>query len=200
MEYAYIRVSSRDQNIDRQVEAMRAVSIKDENMFIDRQSGKDFNRKNYKRLVRQMKKGDVLYVKSIDRLGRNYDEILKQWHYLTSEKSVEIVVLDFPLLNTKEQVTGVTGQFVADLVLEILSYVAQIERENIKQRQQEGIIIAQKNGVKFGRPKTEYTSRNRKLFDACIDKTISIREAARTMHVSNHTLKRMLEEYIADQK
>ena len=140
--YGYVRVSSKDQNVDRQVVALLEIGIKKENLFIDKQSGKDFDRKEYKKLKRKLKCKDELYIKSIDRLGRNYEEIIKQWHFLTKEKNVEIIVLDFPLLDTRHQVNGLTGKFIADLVLQILSYVAQIERENIKQRQAEGIQIA----------------------------------------------------------
>ena len=151
--YGYVRVSSKDQNIDRQVVALLEMGIVKKDLFIDRQSGKDFDRKEYKRLIRKLKSKDELYIKSIDRLGRNYEEIIEQWHFLTKEKSVEIIVLDFPLLDTRHQVNGLTGKFIADLVLQILSYVAQIERENIKQRQAEGIQLAKEKGVKFGRPK-----------------------------------------------
>lgn len=137
--YGYIRVSSKDQNVDRQVVALLEVGIKQKNLFIDRQSGKDFDRKEYKKLVKKLRAKDELYIKSIDRLGRNYEVIIEQWHFLTKEKSVNIIVLDFPLLDTRHQINGLTGKFIADLVLQVLSYVAQIERENIKQRQAEGI-------------------------------------------------------------
>ena len=137
--YAYIRVSSKDQNIDRQVEAMRNIGILEKNMYIDRQSGKNFNRKKYQSLLEQLNSSDELYIKSIDRLGRDYDEIQEQWRYLTKVKNIDIIVLDLPLLDTRNQVNGITGKFIADLVLQILSYVAQVERENIKQRQAEGI-------------------------------------------------------------
>lgn len=145
MKYAYIRVSTKDQNIDRQVEAMKEAGI-------DKQSSKDFERKNYKKMLRKLKAGDEVYIKSIDRLGRNYDEIIEQWRILTKDKDVDVSVLDFPLLDTKNKINGLTGKFIADLVLQILSYVAQIERENIRQRQAEGIRIAKEKGVKFGRP------------------------------------------------
>lgn len=152
MKYAYIRVSTKDQNIDRQVEAMKEAGIDKSKMFIDKQSGKDFERKNYKKMLRKLKAGDEVYIKSIDRLGRNYDEIIEQWRILTKDKDVDVSVLDFPLLDTKNKINGLTGKFIADLVLQILSYVAQIERENIRQRQAEGIRIAKEKGVKFGRP------------------------------------------------
>lgn len=162
--YAYIRVSSKDQNIARQVEAMQEVGLTKKQMYIDKQSGKDFVRKNYQRLVKKMKTGDELYIKSIDRLGRNYEEIMEQWRYLTKTKNVSITVLDFPLLNTKDQMNGITGKFVADLVLQILSYVAQIERENTRQRQAEGIKIAKENGVRFGRPCSEIPEEFEKIY------------------------------------
>ena len=150
--YAYIRVSSKDQNIARQVEAMQEMGLTKKQMYIDKQSGKDFIRKNYQRLVKKLKAGDELYIKSIDRLGRDYDEILEQWRYLTRVKDIELIVLDFPLLDTRNQVNGVTGKFIADLVLQILSFVAHSERENIRKRQAEGIAAAKNRGVKFGRP------------------------------------------------
>lgn len=128
--YAYIRVSTKDQNVDRQVEAMKKTGIHEKDMFIDKQSGKDFLRENYQRLLRKVQPGDVIYIKSIDRLGRNYDEIIQQWNIITKEKNVDIVVLDFPLLNTQDQVNGLTGKFISDLVLQVLSYVAQVERGN----------------------------------------------------------------------
>lgn len=139
--YGYVRVSTKDQNAARQVEALLRLGIEQKNIFMDKQSGKDFNRREYKRLVRRLKSEDELYIKSIDRLGRDYDEILEQWRYLTRAKNTDIIVLDFPLLDTRKQVSGITGKFIADLVLQILSYVAQVERENIHQRQMEGIKV-----------------------------------------------------------
>ena len=150
--YAYIRVSSKDQNIDRQVIAMREIGISDNKMYIDKQSGRDFDRKNYKKLIKRIKSGDELYVKSIDRLGRNYDEIIEQWRVITKIKNVDIIVLDFPLLDTRNQINGITGKFISDIVLQILSYIAQMEREYIHQRQAEGIKIAKQKGIKLGRP------------------------------------------------
>ena len=149
--YGYIRVSSREQNEERQLISLREVQVPEENTFIDKQSGKDFERPQYKRLLRKLKKDDLLYIKSIDRLGRNYGEILEQWRILTKEKSVDIVVLDMPLLDTRARGQDLTGTFIADLVLQILSYVAQTEREMIRKRQAEGIAAAKARGVKFGR-------------------------------------------------
>ena len=150
--YAYIRVSSKDQNIARQVEAMKSIGISEKDMFIDKQSGKDFFREQYQLLLKKLESGDELYIKSIDRLGRDYDEIQEQWRYLTKKINIDMIVLDFPLLDTINQVNGITGKFIADLVLQILSYVAQVERENTKQRQAEGIRIAKEKGIQFGRP------------------------------------------------
>ena len=148
--YGYVRVSSRDQNEDRQLIAMNEMGIKKKNIYIDKQSGKDFDRPRYKKMLKKFKPGDILYIKSIDRLGRNYDEILGQWRILTKEKCVDIVVMDMPLLDTREKDDSLTGRFISDLVLQILSYVAQTEREFIKKRQAEGIAAAKARGVKFG--------------------------------------------------
>lgn len=137
--YGYVRVSSKEQNIGRQIAALERVPVPQENIYIDKQSGKDFDRPNYRKMVNGLRAGDVVFVKSIDRLGRNYDEIIEQWRLLTKKKDVDTVVIDFPLLDTRNQVNGLTGKFIADIVLQLLSYVAQIERENIRQRQAEGI-------------------------------------------------------------
>lgn len=149
-EYAYIRVSSRDQNEDRQRAAMIEYGVPDENIYLDRQSGKDFERGGYKRLIHKLRRGDTLVVKSIDRLGRNYTEILEQWRFLTKKKQAEIVVLDMPLLDTRQS-RDLTGVVIADIVLQLLSYVAETERAFIRQRQAEGIAAALARGVRFGR-------------------------------------------------
>jgi len=150
-EYGYIRVSSTDQNEDRQVFALNQLNILPENLFIDKQSGKDFNRPAYQELIKRLKNGDLLYIKSIDRLGRNYEEIQNQWRVLTKEKGVDIVVIDIPLLDTRND-KDLTKTFIADLVLQILCYVAQTERDTIRKRQAEGIVAAKLRGVRFGRP------------------------------------------------
>ncbi len=149
--FGYVRVSSRDQNEDRQMIALQEMGIPERNIFVDKQSGKDFKRPVYKKLVRKLKKDDLLYVKSIDRLGRNYKEILEQWRILTKEKGIDIVVLDMPLLDTRRG-KDLMGTFLSDIVLQVLSFVAENERSNIKQRQAEGIAAAKERGVKFGRP------------------------------------------------
>ena len=149
--YGYIRVSTRDQNEDRQLIAMRELSIPEKNVFLDKQSGKDFERPQYKKLVKKLKPDDLLYIKSIDRLGRNYGEILEQWRILTKEKGIDIVVLDMPLLDTRRG-KDLMGTFLSDIVLQVLSFVAENERTNIRQRQAEGIAAAKARGVRFGRP------------------------------------------------
>ena len=151
MIYGYIRVSTREQNEDRQLVALRELSIEEDNLFVDKQSGKDFERPRYRQMVRKLKKDDLLYVKSIDRLGRNYGEILEQWRILTKEKGIDIVVLDMPLLDTRRG-KDLMGTFLSDIVLQVLSFVAEHERANIHQRQAEGIAAAKARGVRFGRP------------------------------------------------
>ena len=150
MEYGYVRVSTREQNEQRQMIAMKEYGVEEARIYTDKQSGKDFARKKYKRLLRRLKSGDTLVIKSIDRLGRNYEEILEQWRCITKEKQAAIVVLDMPLLDTR-QTRDLTGTLIADLVLQLLSYVAQTERESIRQRQAEGIAAAKARGVRFGR-------------------------------------------------
>ena len=149
--YGYVRVSSTDQNEDRQMIALREAGVPEKNIFMDKQSGKDFDRPNYKKLVRKLNAGDLLYILSIDRLGRNYEEIQKQWRVLIKEIGIDICVIDMPLLDTRNG-KDLMGTFIADLVLQILSFVAQSERENIKKRQAEGIAAAKAKGIKFGRP------------------------------------------------
>lgn len=150
--YGYARVSSAEQNEKRQLIALSGVGVPPQNIFIDKQSGKDFDRPQYKRLAKKLKAGDMLYVQSIDRLGRNYIEIQEQWRFITKEKKADIAVIDMPLLNTKSG-KDLLGTFIADLVLQILSFVAQTERENIRSRQAQGIAAAKSRGVRFGRPK-----------------------------------------------
>lgn len=149
--YGYVRVSSKDQNEDRQMIALREVGVPEKNIFVDKQSGKDFNRPKYKRLLKRLKTDDLLYIKSIDRLGRNYEEIQNQWRILTKDKKVDIVVLDMPLLDTRRG-KDLVGTFLSDIVLQVLSFVAENERSNIRQRQAEGIAATKARGVRFGRP------------------------------------------------
>lgn len=154
-EYGYIRVSSKEQHTDRQYLALFAVGLAAKDIYIDKQSGKNFDRPEYKKMLGRLKCGDTLYIAAIDRLGRNYEEILEQWRVLTKEKQINIVVLDMPLLDTRQKTQDLTGMFIADLVLYILSYVAQTERENTHKRQAEGIAAAQLKGIHFGRTSKE---------------------------------------------
>ena len=193
--YAYIRVSSKDQNIARQVSAMHELGLTKKQMYIDKQSGKDFERKSYQRLLKKIKADDELFIKSIDRLGRNYEEIMEQWRYLTKTKNVDITVLDFPLLNTRNQINGITGKFIADLVLQVLSYVAQIERENTRQRQAEGIKIAKERGVQFGRPKLSLPENFEEIYQYHKEKHISKRECARLLGTNHTTFSNWIKRY-----
>lgn len=175
--YGYIRVSSREQNEDRQMIAFHELSIPAKNIFIDKQSGKDFERPSYKRMVRRMKKDDLLYIKSIDRLGRNYEEILEQWRILTKEKGIDIIVLDMPLLDTRRG-KDLMGTFLSDIVLQVLSFVAENERTNIRQRQAEGIAAAKARGIKFGRPAIPYPDNFREIHHDWRKKKITLQQAA----------------------
>ena len=175
--YGYIRVSTREQNEDRQLLAMRELPIPEKNIYIDKQSGKDFQRPQYKRLLRRMKKDDLLYIKSIDRLGRNYKEILEQWRVLTREKGVDIVVLDMPLLDTRRG-KDLMGTFLSDIVLQVLSFVAENERSNIRQRQAEGIAAARARGVRFGRPAKPLPENFHAVYQDWRGKKITLRQAA----------------------
>ena len=183
-EYAYIRVSSRDQNEERQILAMREFGISDRNMIIDKQSGKDFERPGYQRLMKRIRQGDLLVIKSIDRLGRNYDEILEQWRILTKEKQADIVVLDMPLLDTRNG-RDLMGTLIADIVLQLLSYVAQTEREMIRQRQMEGIAAAKANGVRLGRKPKERPCNYEEVRTAWKNGEISGRCAAKALGISH---------------
>ena len=149
--YGYVRVSTKEQNEDRQLIALHEVGVLQKNIYMDKQSGKDFNRPQYKKLLKKLKPGDLLYIKSIDRLGRNYEEIQNQWRIITKEKSADIYVIDMPLLDTRRG-KDLLGTFISDLVLQLLSFVAENERTNIKQRQAEGIAAAKAKGIRFGRP------------------------------------------------
>lgn len=184
--YGYIRVSSTDQNEDRQLLAMKRLSIPDKNLFSDKQSGKDFERPQYKKMVKKLRPGDLLYIKSIDRLGRNYKEIQEQWRILTKEKEVDLCVLDMPLLDTRVA-KDLIGTFIADLVLQILSFVAESERANIRARQAEGIAAAKLRGVHFGPEPREMPDCFPELCRAWKDKKISLREAAEHCGVPKST-------------
>lgn len=187
--YGYVRVSSRDQNEARQIIAMRDAGIPDSCIYVDKQSGKDFKRPAYRRLLRSMRKDDLLCIKSIDRLGRNYDEILEQWRYITKEKGADIVVIDMPLLDTRKG-KDLIGTLISDIVLQLLSYVAQTEREFIRQRQREGIDAAMARGVKFGRKPMEMPPEYEALKGMWENGEISAREAGRRLNISFKTFLR----------
>ncbi|MBR4959313.1 MAG: recombinase family protein, partial [Clostridia bacterium] len=187
--YAYVRVSSTDQNEDRQMIAMEQAGVPEGNIYIDKQSGKDFNRPNYKRLLKKLHPGDTLFIKSIDRLGRNYEEILNQWRIITKEKSVDVVVIDMPLLDTRHE-KNLLGTFISDIVLQLLSYVSETERTNIKQRQAEGIAAAKKRGVKFGRPIKEMPPNFGELIAKWDKKELTMQEIIETYDMSESTFYR----------
>ena len=172
-----MRVSTKDQNEDRQLIAMEGLAIPEKDIYIDKQSGKDFERPQYKKLVRRLKKDDLLYIKSIDRLGRNYEEIQNQWRILTKEKGVDIVVLDMPLLDTRRG-KDLVGTFLSDIVLQVLSFVAENERTNIRQRQAEGIAAAKARGVRFGRPPAPLPPNFHEVYQRWRSKKISVSQAA----------------------
>ena len=192
--YGYIRVSTREQNEDRQLIVLREVGVTDKFIFIDKQSGKDFNRPKYKQLLIKLKKDDLLYIKSIDRLGRNYEEILQQWRLLTKDKGVDIVVLDMPLLDTRRG-KDLMGTFIADLVLQILSFVAENERANIRKRQEEGIIAAKKRGVRFGRPEVKVPDNFTEIIDLWEKKKVPMEEILEMCQMSKTTFYRRVREY-----
>ena len=175
--FGYIRVSTKEQCEDRQIIALRGFPVQDDKIFMDKLSGKDFNRPQYKKLLRKLKQGDILVIKSIDRLGRNYDEILNQWRIITKEKQADIVVLDMPLLDTRNG-KDLIGTFIADLVLQILSFVAHSERENIRKRQAEGIAAAKNRGVKFGRPERPLPDNFNQVHQDWRNKKMTLQQAA----------------------
>lgn len=187
--YGYARVSTREQNEDRQMIAMQQFGVAQTHIFLDKQSGKDFNRPAYRRLLNILQEGDTLVIKSIDRLGRNYEDILEQWRIITKEKKAAIVVLDMPLLDTRQN-RNLTGTLIADIVLQLLSYIAQTEREFIHQRQAEGIAAARQRGVRFGPPCKERPSNYEACLVAWREGEISAREAARRLQVAHKTFLR----------
>ena len=194
--FGYVRVSSQEQNEDRQLISMEQAGVPNNNIYIDKQSGKDFNRPNYKRLMKKLRSGDTLFIKSIDRLGRNYEEILNQWRIITKEKSVDVVVIDMPLLDTRHE-KNLLGTFISDIVLQLLSYVSETERTNIKQRQAEGIAAAKKRGVKFGRPIKEMPPNFGELIMHWEKKELTMQEIMKTYDMSESTFYRRMREYNA---
>ena len=192
--YGYVRVSSTDQNEERQMVALAEAGVPEKNIFMDKQSGKSFDRPQYKKMVKKLKSGDLLYVLSIDRLGRNYEEIQNQWRVITKEIGADICVFDMPLLDTR-QGKDLMGTFIADLVLQILSFVAQSERENIKKRQEQGIAAAKAKGVRFGRPEIPLPDNFGKLVKDWEKKRISLEEVLKLCNMSEATFYRKLREY-----
>lgn len=187
--YAYVRVSTLHQNEDRQMIAMSQVQVPEQNIYVEKQSGKDFKRPMYQKLLKKLKPNDVLYIKSIDRLGRNYEEILEQWRILTKEKGIDIVVLDMPLLDTRRG-KDLMGTFLSDIVLQILSFVAENERKNIRERQREGIEAAKRRGVQFGRPRKPLPENFEQIYLEWLSKSISGEEAARRCNLTAATFYR----------
>ena len=190
MTYGYVRVSTKEQNEDRQLIAMKEYNVEKRNIYMDKQSGKDFERRNYKRLIRKIKKNDVIVIKSIDRLGRNYREIIEQWRMITQEKKADITVIDMPLLDTTRN-KDLMGTFVADLVLQVLSFVSETERTNIRQRQAEGIAAAKAKGVKFGRRRQYDPDDYIHIYKRVKKGEIMTKDAIVIMGVSERTYRRM---------
>ena len=192
--YGYARVSSTDQNEDRQIVALEEQEVQLTNIFIDKQSGKDFQRPKYLELLQTLKHGDLLYIKGIDRLGRNYDEIISQWKILTKDMGIDIVVIDMPLLDTR-RCKDLLGTFISDVVLQVLSFVAENERENIRQRQAEGIAIAKKKGVRFGRPEKEAPDNFAELVNKWEHKQIGLDDVLDLCNMGRSTFYTRLKEH-----
>ena len=195
MKYGYVRVSSTTQNIARQMEEMFNYGLSKKEIYVDKQSGKDFERESYKKLKRKLKKGDLLIIKSIDRLGRNYDMIINEWQDITKTIEADIYVIDFPLLDTRVEDRNLVGKFIADIVLQVLSFVAQNERENIKQRQAEGIRLAKLRGVHMGRPKYKLPSNFSNMAKKYYNHEITNVEAAKKLNMNRGTFLKYAKEY-----
>ena len=187
--YGYVRVSTQEQNEARQLIALREAAVPEQNIYMDKQSGKDFNRPAYQQMMKKLKRGDLLIIKSIDRLGRNYEEILEQWRIITKGRQADVRVLDMPLLDTSVY-QDLTGTLIADIVLQLLSYVAQTERENIRQRQAEGIAAAKARGVKFGRDPIELPEDFPMYAELWLEGKVSSRWAGRELGISYRTFQR----------
>lgn len=195
MQYGYVRVSTLTQNIDRQMEELYKLGLSDNEIFIDKQSGKDFERPNYQVMKEKLKENDLLIVKSIDRLGRNYDMIINEWIDITKEIKADIFVIDFPLLDTRSEASNLVGKFIADIVLQVLSFVAQNERENIRQRQAEGIRIAKEKGIHMGRPRYKLPDNFVDIVKQYYNKEITNYEAAHILNMSRGTFLKYAKEY-----
>lgn len=192
MNYGYARVSTVAQNLDRQLDELVKIGIDKSHVYADKESGKDFNRTNYRKLCRKLKAGDVLFIKSIDRLGRNYNMVLDEWRILTKEKGIDIVVIDMPLLDTRIEGKNLVGKFIADVVLQVLSFVAENERETMKQRQAEGIRMAKLRGVKFGRPSVPIPSDFKEIINLYNQRLITSGEAIKMSSLTRGTFYRKL--------
>ena len=187
MNYAYARVSAKDQNLQRQIEAFREFGIDKSRIFSEKKSGKDFERKEYKRLLKKLNCGDLLVIKSIDRLGRNYSQIIEEWNRITNVIGADIVVLDMPLLDTRTKADSLVGKFISDIVLQVLSFVAENERESIKARQAEGIRLARERGVRFGRPPHVYSEEFLSVADDYLGKRIKLKTALQRLNINQST-------------
>ena len=194
MKYGYVRVSTAQQHIDRQVEALLEMGLDKNSIYIDYESGKDFNRKNYKKLIRKLKKGDLLIIKSIDRLGRDYNMIIEEWRLITKEKEADIMVIDMPLLDTRIEGKNLVGKFISDIVLQVLSFVAQNERETMRVRQAEGIKTAKARGVKFGRPRINLPSDLESVAKQYLKKEITNKNACEILGMTRGTFFRYMKE------
>lgn len=187
LQYGYARVSATDQNLGRQIEEFLKFGIKNTNIFCDKKSGKNFERKEYTRLIKRLKAGDLVVIKSIDRLGRNYDMIIEQWKKITKQIGADILVLDMPLLDTRDKADNLVGRFISDVVLQLLSFVAENERQNIRARQAEGIALAKQRGISFGRPKKKYTEMFVEVTELYIEKKIALSDALDLLDVRPST-------------
>ena len=187
MEYGYVRVSTISQNINRQMDEMYKLGLSVKQIYIDKQSGKDFNREKYQRLKRRLKKNDLLIIKSIDRLGRDYKMIIEEWHHITKVIESDILVIDMPLLDTRNDASNLIGKFISDIVLQILSFVAETERENIKQRQSEGIRLAKERGVHMGRPKDLLPNNFDEIAKMYLNRQIKCADAAKGLNMARGT-------------
>lgn len=196
MNYGYARVSSKDQNLERQIKCFKDMKINEKNMYCDKKSGKDFDRFYYKKLLKKVKPGDLIVIKSIDRLGRDYSSIIKEWNHITNILKVNIYVIDMPLLDTRTEGNNLINKFVSDLVLQILSFVAETERDNIKQRQAEGIALAKKRGVKFGRPIKKLSKNYITIIEQYLNKTTTLKEALILLNTSKNKFFYNIKKYL----